>query len=267
MAKLIVKKSECLPEPERPYRPDRQKNAKLTGGLYFFEDRLNVQGLLTAKVITCHHWLLEILELESGEAFFLNGTEKIYPKTKCFGIFYPPFSITRLCFVNVWGTVKGFAGEAELPAEISNKPMVFAADFSRVTENEEQILTLLLSNRHGQSVESNPQASLLSVKTKKLIDRNYHINLSISRIASRLNVSHEHLARQFKRDFEMTPSAYMHQLRIADATFRLAQGEAIIDVSGDVGYNDLSCFYKQFRKSNRKAPGVCRSAIKARSAG
>jgi YesN/AraC family two-component response regulator len=37
------------------------------------------------------------------------------------------------------------------------------------------------------------------------------------------------------------------------------RGEAIIEVSGDVGYNDLSRFYKQFRKSTAASPGFCRS--------
>ena len=51
------------------------------------------------------------------------------------------------------------------------------------------------------------------------------------------------------------------RLRIADATFRLSQGEQIIRVSGDVGYNDLSRFYKQFRLSTRQSPKYCQAKL------
>jgi AraC-like DNA-binding protein len=64
----------------------------------------------------------------------------------------------------------------------------------------------------------------------------------------------------------MTPSAYLRQLRVADATFRLSKGEPIIEVSGDVGYNDLSRFYKQFRRQTTKTPGFCQTLLKSRRA-
>ncbi|MCA1638096.1 MAG: AraC family transcriptional regulator, partial [Acidobacteria bacterium] len=73
---------------------------------------------------------------------------------------------------------------------------------------------------------------------------------------------HPHLTRQFNSDFGISPSAYCHQMRITDATFRLAKGEEIIDISQDVGYNDLSNFYKQFRKARAQTPGYCRAPNK-----
>ena len=61
----------------------------------------------------------------------------------------------------------------------------------------------------------------------------------------------------------MSPSAYLHHLRVAEATFRLAVGEPIIEISMDVGYNDLSRFYKQFHKVTKTSPAVCRSMLEA----
>jgi AraC-like DNA-binding protein len=116
---------------------------------------------------------------------------------------------------------------------------------------------MLNASYNRQSIEISPAPSLLSLKAKRLIDENYLIQPSIARVAARLGVTHEHLTRQFKRDFSMTPSAYLHNMRISEATFRLSKGEEIIAVSQDVGYNDLSRFYKQFRKATTKTPGYC----------
>ena len=108
-------------------------------------------------------------------------------------------------------------------------------------------------------------ASALSLKAKRLIDENHLADPSIARIAERLGVSHPHLSRQFKKDFGMSPSNYLRKLRVADAPLRLVRGEQIINVSGDVGYNDLSRFYKQFRKTTNTSPGVCKTMLRSKS--
>ncbi len=120
-------------------------------------------------------------------------------------------------------------------------------------------------NNNRQLIEMNPKPSLLSMKAKRLIDENYLVNTSIGRIAVRLRVTHEHLSRQFKRDFGMSPITYLHQLRLADAPLKLAKGEEIINVSQNVGYNDLSRFYRQFRKTTKTSPGVCQAMLKSRA--
>ena len=242
--------------------PKRRKTENTPDGLYYFEDDFEVKGVLKGDVITCAGWLLELLKLSAGEISFLSGEEEIRPRFSQIAIFYPPFTITRPCFRNAKLRVKGIAGTVALPAEFSKNPFVFEADFAKSPKSMAEVVEILQSSRDVRFVDAHPKASLLSLKAKKLIDENYQIFPSIARIAARLKVSHAHLTRQFKRDFGVSPNAYLHQLRIADASFRLRQGEAIIEVSGEVGYNDLSRFYKQFRKTTTKSPGFCRASRK-----
>ena len=60
----------------------------------------------------------------------------------------------------------------------------------------------------------------------------------------------------------MTPIDYCHRVRAMDASSRLMKGEQIIDVSLDVGYNDLGRFYKQFRRRMKSSPGGCKTILK-----
>lgn len=235
----------------------RRKTTFLPDRSYYFEDRLEIKENFSVKIILCAAWLFELYELEAGELFFIRGAEKIPPKTKSFGIFYPPFSISQPFFQQVKGKMRGIAAENFLPEEFPTAPLLFETNFVESFSGAEQVKEILKTGKKPQSVELNPKPSLLSLKAKRLIDKNYQVYPSIARIAARLNVSHEHLTRQFKQDYDLTPSAYLHQIRIADATFRLAKGEEIINVSQDVGYNDLSRFYKQFRKSMQASPGNC----------
>ncbi len=244
----------------------RRRTELLPDGAYLFEDVLEVDGTLTATVITCAGWLLELYELEAGEISFMSGNERICSKAKRLGVFYSPFSITQFCFKNAKGRLLGIAATESLPAEFTTLPVMFETTFTAPPCGVRQVIEILKAGSNRQSIELNQNASLLSIKAKKLIDENYQVHPAIGRIAARLKVSHEHLSRQFKRDFNMSPGDYLRRLRVADVPLLLARGEKIIDVSQDVGYNDLSRFYKQFRQTTKTSPGVCQKMMKTHRA-
>jgi AraC-like DNA-binding protein len=240
----------------------RSRTELLPDGTYLFEDELAIDGTLTAKVITCAAWLLELYDLQSGDLSFFSGKDQIRPHAHRFGVLYPPFSLTQPCFNNVQGQLTGIAATADLPAEFTLTPILFETAFNQSPSNLAQVLEILQLGNQRQAITLNPKPSLLSLKAKRLIDENYLIHPSIARIAARLGVTHEHLSRQFKHDFTMSPSNYFRQLRIADAPLRLARGEEIINVSQKVGYNDLSRFYKQFRETTNTSPGACKMILR-----
>ncbi len=237
----------------------RRKMELSANGAFLIEDVLEIKGSGAMTFVMCDAWLVEIFELDAGDYFFMRGTECVRPPSKRFGIFYPPFSIMQVCFKDVRGRWSGMAATARLPEKLMALPLMFETDFNGAPQSVEQVERILSSSRNRQSIELNPKPSLLSLRAKKLIDENYLIHPSISALAARLGVTHAHLSRQFKGDFGLSPSAYCNQVRIAAATFRLARGEEIINISQDVGYNDLSRFYKQFRKNTTKTPGYCQT--------
>lgn len=240
----------------------RRKTSFLPDGAYLFEDELAINGSLTAKVITCAAWLFEHYQLAAGETFFIKDAAEVHHRTRTFGVLYPPFSISQPCFRKVRATLVGVAATSSLPREFTIRPMVFDTNFVGVPTNVAQVIEILRSGENSQSIELNSKPSLLSLKAKQIVDANYLIYPSIARIAARLKVTHSHLSRQFKLDFGLSPTAYLHQLRLADAPLKLARGEEIVNVSLDVGYNDLSRFYKQFRKNTKTSPGACQTLLK-----
>lgn len=242
----------------------RRKTEILPDGAYLFQDRLNTTGVMKATIITCRAWLVEFYELQSGEVYFIHGDREVRPRSKRFGVFYSSFSITQLCFSDIRGDVLGIASLDQLPPTISATPKLFEITSRHLPTNVAEVVELLQAPDRQQSIESNPRPSLLSIKGKRLIDENYLAYPSLARIAQRLNVTHEHFSRQFKRDFGMSPRNYLRQLRVADAPLKLAKGEEIIEVSHDVGYNDLSRFYKQFRKTTETSPGACKTILRGK---
>ena len=239
--------------------PRRRRTEILSDGAYLFEDQLS-GGLLDVTLVTCAAWLLELYELDSGDVWFEVGQQKLRAASNAFAVFYPPFSLTRPRFKEPQGRVLGIADSTDLPVELAS-PIIFDTQFCSPNRAAEAI-SLIRAGRNRQSIDNTPFVSLTSRKAKRLIDENYLAYPSIARIAKRIGVSHAHLSRQFRNDFGMSPSEYLRRLRVADAPLRLARGEDIINVSLEVGYNDLSRFYKQFRKTTNTSPGTCKTLLR-----
>ncbi len=240
----------------------RRKTGFLPDGAYLFEDKLKIEGFLTAKVITAAAWLLELYKLTAGDFFFIKDVAEVRPETSSFGVLYAPFTISQACFRKARAHLVGVAATTPLPEKFITQPVLFDTGFVGTPSDVNQVIDILRSSKNCQAVELTSKPSLLSLRTKQLIDANYLAYPSIARIAARLRVSHEHLSRQFKLDFGLSPSSYLHKLRLADTPLRLARGEQIVNVSLDAGYNDLSRFYKQFRKNTKTSPGVCQTLLK-----
>ncbi|MFL6468148.1 MAG: helix-turn-helix domain-containing protein [Pyrinomonadaceae bacterium] len=236
----------------------------LNDGAYSISDNVDIPGEGISQFVFCGGWLLEIMDIRSGEFYFFRDGEAVRPRTKRFGNFYPPFSIISPYVNYLKGKVQGVGAIGQLDG-LPKHPITFETDFRGEFVSAMQASSIISNAKNIRSIEINSDPSLLTLRAKRLIDENYKIYPSISRVAARVRVSHEHLTRQFKRDLQMTPSKYLHHLRVADATFRLSMGEEIVDISQDVGYNDLSRFYKQFRKKTATSPGVCRTILGPRA--
>lgn len=234
----------------------------LQDGSFSFSDRIEIAGEGSSFFVFGAAWLMEILQLDSGEFFFVSDGIEVRPGSKHFGIYYPPFTIVRSCANEIKGRTAGVGAVGHPPEGLPDVPVIFETSFEGPFTGSGQAADVYREAGEVRSIEFNSKASLLSVKAKKLIDDNYRIYPSIGRIAARLDISHEHLSRQFKRDHGMSPSAYLHHLRTAEATNKLSGSEEIIDISMEVGYNDLSRFYKQFRKNTGTSPGDCRVQLK-----
>jgi AraC-like DNA-binding protein len=236
----------------------RRETRLLPDGRYVFQDELHITGVVTARIVTCQAWLLELYVLRSGDVFCMKGETPVHAGTSNVAIFYPPFSIVRPCFQDLEADVLGIAGTSPLPPGVSPVPLIF--DCNRRPEIR-PIADILRGAQNPKCVDANPNASSLSMKARKMIAEARSTDPSIARIALRLGVSNAHLSRQFKRDYAMSPREYLHHVRIADVPMQLAKGRGIAEVSLGSGYRDLSRFYKQFSKATRSSPGRCRKML------
>jgi AraC-like DNA-binding protein len=237
----------------------RRKVETLPGGLVWIEEEMEIEGRLAGCVVAGGGWLFELHRLSAGDVYYVQDGARARVEARCFGLLYAPHSITEIVFEDVRSRWVGVAAAGRVPHGRDGRSALVEVDSRARTSNPIEVLEALTASRASLPIERCTRPSPLSQKVKRALDESYRdADSSIAQIAARLNVSHAHLTRQFKRDYGMPPLAYRDQLRASDAMLRLSRGEKIIEVSSDVGYNDLGRFYKQFRKLTHASPGSCR---------
>jgi AraC-like DNA-binding protein len=175
------------------------------------------------------------------------------------GLFWARFAIvTEIPNVgSLEGEFVGTSLPGDPPAAWLVTSMMFDLGNAPLAASPEELIALVQEPRPYIAMEVHG-ASPLTQKAKKMIAANYRTDIAISDLARKLGVSHAHLSRQFKRDFGVTPIGYRHRLRVSEAMSRLSKGEAILDVGYEVGFNDTTRFYNDFRKVTGTSPGKCR---------
>jgi AraC-like DNA-binding protein len=245
-------------KPPEPYRAHRNVQRK-QGDFLWLEQTADARGRGRMTMVMGHAWMMEFIFLERGRVAFWQDGRRITPQGRVFGVFYAPFSISEVELSHAridWVGVAGVAGAPE------TEPLLFEFSRKERPRNAQQALEVFSRRGNAKNISITARAPRLAERAKLLLGQQFTAQPSVAAVARRLRVSHAHLSRTFRAAYGLAPLEYCHRLRMNDAYYLLSQGQRIVDVSLDVGYNDLSRFYKQFRKLARVPPGSCRETLR-----
>lgn len=208
--------------------------------------------------------LFATVNVMRGAVGYLHGNTCV-PAPRSFSIFVPPFTMIQArldrCEVATSGVAFRLRSAASIPAE----PVLFPCEVTSRHEND--VLRCLSEADTLIPIGRTRDPLPLAQHAKALLDQHYGTRLQLRAVAARLSVSPTNLSRTFKRTWGMAPVAYRHHLRVIDALLRLAEGEVPASVFQDVGFEDLSRFYKIFGRLACAPPGTYRPLQVNRSPG
>ncbi|NVB77950.1 MAG: helix-turn-helix transcriptional regulator [Kofleriaceae bacterium] len=75
-------------------------------------------------------------------------------------------------------------------------------------------------------------------------------------VARDAGIATETLTRAFQSAYHVSPKRYCHQARLFAAVLRLLSGKKIVETALEVGFNDVTRFYAQFRRLLGATPGM-----------
>ena len=99
-------------------------------------------------------------------------------------------------------------------------------------------------------------------KSIEYLNHNYYRDISLLELASMSNMSRNYFCTFFKQVMHMTTIQYIDLIRVNKATLLLkTTSKSILEIAGDIGYNNLSSFNSAFKKITNITPREYRTNL------
>lgn len=199
-----------------------------------------------------------IVHVKRGTVSYVHGHARV-SAPGCFAVFLPPFTMVQASLERCDVTSLALAFRPMESDALPLEPVLLRTTMDPPPRSAMDIVSHLrragtTRTRIGRVCDP----ARLAARAKAIIDREYEGPLAIGRIAARLRMAPAVLSRSFREAYGMPPVRYRHQVRVMGALMRFADGAAPADVFQDVGFDDLSRFYKVFREVACGPPGSYR---------
>lgn len=191
-------------------------------------------------------WTYGLIRVERGKVIYLHGNDRITPLSQTFAFFLPPYCLAEVRVLKGRVRTQSFTSKEKLPGKIPTQPVIFLPQTNHCPESLGEVVRLLRGGRDFRTVSRENSPPPFAEKIKEAIDGSYTVDMPLSQLAKKLKTAPSVLSRSFKRTYGLPPVKYRHSLRILDAMMRLLAGQEILHVCQEVGFSDLSRFYKLF---------------------
>ncbi|MGF0536597.1 AraC family transcriptional regulator [Agrobacterium sp. ES01] len=131
-------------------------------------------------------------------------------------------------------------------------------------EGEESMFRVLAAifARHGSRITAPVDTKERTAvrRARDYLSDNYATDIGLTELARIAGLSRAHLIRAFRREYHITPHAFLTDVRVRQARAMLMLGKAIADVAFDCGFADQAHFTRHFKARTGITPGQFRNA-------
>jgi len=200
-----------------------------------------------------------VVRVSGGKVRYRCGSSLVCAPRR-FHVFLPPFEIVQASLERCSATSIALSFRPEASDDLPRQPVLIPTDDLSVPDSSAEALDKLRRTTAVIPVGRARDPAPLAATAKAIIDREYAGPLEIADVAARLHTSPAVLSRTFRHAYGIPPVRYRHHVRVMDALMQFAEGALPAAVFQNVGFDDLSRFYKIFRKVSCAPPGAYRPA-------
>lgn len=231
------------------------RNAQRLGAdLLRLDQAVRVSGSEQGLDASGRFWLLAAVHVRQGSVQYIRDDEKIVCPGDVFGISVPPSSILEVVLDRTASDSTAFLSTQSLSSDLPGEPVVFDIAASKIPDTIPELLRQFDNRSTTTHIGRCRQPSPLALRVKGALEQDYAKPMPLAVLAADLGSSASAMSRAFKRSYGMPPVRYRHLLRTMEGMMRLLNGESIASVCHEVGFNDLSRFYRQFNRYTRSPP-------------
>jgi AraC-like DNA-binding protein len=228
-------------------------------GFLRVEQRLHISGVETGTDVSGPGCVYALVDAKQGSVAYRRGDARI-AAPRLFAVFLPPFAIVQAVLERCDVTSVAVAFRPLASDRLPSHPLLLESAARTTPRSRAEAVEQIQTASRLAEIGRAPGASRLAARAKALIDGNYGAPLEIRGVAARLRASPASVSRRFRASYGIPPVQYRHHVRVMDALLQLAEGAVPVEVFQNVGFDDLSRFYKIFRRVACAAPGSYRPA-------
>ncbi|KQO75344.1 AraC family transcriptional regulator [Rhizobium sp. Leaf262] len=184
---------------------------------------------------------------------------------------YPDIALLSEVIEDVTG--RAFHGTPSFPRFLPHDPQMALAfqnahrrleSGAGALEADEGMFSVLaeLFSRHGSAiilpVETREKTAVYTARD--YLNDNFDTDVGLEELAVIAGLSRAHLIRAFRREFHITPHAYLTDVRIRRARHLLRMGDSPASVALECGFADQAHFTRHFKSRTGITPGQFRAA-------
>jgi AraC-like DNA-binding protein len=230
---------------------------QVDAGLVRIEQRMRIAGPAIGTDVSGPACIVASVRVARGEVDYLCGRTQVTAPA-AFDLVLPPCAIVQVRLERTDATSIAVAFRPGRGDRVPRHALLLPAAADRPLRTVDDARARLGDVDDGVEIGRTADPRSLAARAKQIVDAHYAGRLEIGRLARRLHVTGPALSRAFRAAYGIPPVRYRHQVRIVDALVRLAEGSVPADVFQEVGFDDLSRFYKVFRTVACAAPGTYR---------
>jgi AraC-like DNA-binding protein len=227
-------------------------------GLLRVEQKVQVSGSERGLDATGRFWMFAVVKIRRGTIEYIRDDDRMACPGPVFGISVPPYSILEVALDQTESDSTAFLSKEQLFPELPGEPVAFDIAMAEIPDSIPELIRHFTERSTTTAIGRCRQPPPLALRTKAAIDNHYSVPMPLSVIAAELGTSASAMSRAFRQSYGMPPVRYRHLLRTMDGMMRLLNGEAIVNVCHNVGFDDLSRFYRQFRRYTLSRPSTYR---------
>lgn len=237
---------------ERPGLRMVRRRLPAPAGLIGLEATISAAAPVERVIVSGEWWICTHISVAFGWIAAV-GPHHCQTLPSSFLLLVPPFSIVRLVMVGEFHC-PGLSGKTPLPKPIGPTPAYAPIDAVSAGPPDLGPWLAHLSNA-GRPLEfANPTAPYVEVARQALVAERDRRN-PVALAARAAGIDPGTLSRAFGKAYGLSPKAYVHRIRVADAVFSLLAGVPILQTALDVGFGEMSRFYDQFAHITQNTPG------------
>ena len=231
---------------------------RLSPGLLRLDQEVCATGHERGLDATGRFWMLAAIEVRHGAVEYVSGGQRVPAPAKVFGVSAPPFSILEVALSRTNSHSMAFVSTEKASPTLPGEPVAFDIASPDVPDSVPDLIQEFSERSSTIRIGRCQRPPPLALRTKAAIDETYALQIPLSAIAAELGTSASAMSRAFNGSYGIPPVRYRHLVRIMDGMMRLLEGEPVTRVFQDVGFEDLSRFYRQFKRYTLSPPSVYR---------